>query len=96
MNPERKIEVDWNLETAETYPVKVQVNSMDRVGLLADVAAKISKHEANIVSANTTTRENSTVDSTFTLSVRDTEHLRQVLAALRRVKGVLEVVRIYH
>jgi len=96
MNPERTIEVDWDLGSAETYPAKVQVNSMDRVGLLADVAAKISKYEANIVSANTTTRDNHTVDSMFTLAVRDTKHLRQVLAAIKRVKGVLDVNRIYH
>ena len=96
MNPERKIEVEWNLDTAETYPVKIQVNSIDRVGLLADIAAKISKNDANIISANTTTRENKTVDSMFTLAVQDIRHLEKVLSAVKRVKGVLEVKRIYN
>ena len=96
MNPERKIEVEWNLDTAETYPVKIQVNSIDRVGLLADIAAKISKNDANIISANTTTRENKTVDSMFTLAVQDIRHLQKVISAVKRVKGVLKVKRIYN
>jgi len=96
MNPERKIEVSWTLDSTETYPVKIRVNSMDRVGLLADVAVEISKYEANIVSANTRTRENKTVDSMFTLAVKDTQHLEKVLSAIKQVKGVLRVKRIYN
>lgn len=96
MNPERKIDVQWNTESAETYPVKIRVNSIDRVGLLADVAAKISKYEANIVSANTVTHENKTVDSMFTLAVENTGHLNKVVSAVKRVKGVLEVKRVYN
>ncbi len=94
MNPERQIDVEWNVEIAETYPVKIVVRSLDRVGLLADVAANISKSGANILSANTETNENRTVDSYFTLSVENTEHLRRVLSALRKVKHVIDVGRI--
>jgi len=37
MNPERQIEVEWNREVGEVYPVKIRIISQDRVGLLADV-----------------------------------------------------------
>jgi GTP pyrophosphokinase len=94
MNPERQIEVEWNQEITESYPVKIQVRSLDRVGLLADVAAIISKNGANIMSANTEIQENRTVDSYFTLSVHGTEHLRRVLKALKQVAQVLEVRRL--
>lgn len=94
MNPERQIDVEWDVDVAETYPVKVVVRSMDRVGLLADVAVNISKSGANILSANTKTNENQTVDSYFTLSVEDTEHLRRVLSSLKKVKHVIDVKRI--
>ena len=95
MNPERQIEVEWSTSPGETYPVKIRVSSVDRVGLLADVAANISKHGANILAANTSTHENKTVDSVFTLAVKNTDHLNRVVASIRRVKGVLEVKRIY-
>ncbi|BBO76433.1 GTP pyrophosphokinase [Desulfosarcina widdelii] len=94
MNPERQIEVEWNQDTKETYPVKILVRSLDRVGLLADVAANITKNGANILSANTETKENHTVDSYFSLSVHGTEHLTRVVESLKQVKQVLEVKRL--
>ena len=94
MNPERQIEVEWNQDTRETYPVKILVRSLDRVGLLADVAANITKNGANILSANTETKENHTVDSYFSLSVHGTDHLTRVVESLKQVKQVLEVKRL--
>jgi GTP pyrophosphokinase len=94
MNPERQIDVEWNTQTNETYPVKILVRSLDRVGLLADVAANITKNGANILSAHTETQENKTVDSFFSLSVEGTDHLNRVLESLKKVKQVLEVKRL--
>ena len=94
MSPERQIDVQWNEEIRETYPVKILVRSHDRVGLLADLAANISKNEANILSVNTRTLDNKTVDSQFTLAVEGTEHLERVLSSIRKVKLVQGVKRI--
>jgi len=94
ISSERQIDVEWDTQFAETYPVKIQMRSYDRVGLLADVAAAISKQGANILSVNTKTDENKTVDSLFTLAVDDTGHLKQVLSALKKVKHVLDVRRV--
>jgi len=94
MSPERQIDVQWNEEIRETYPVKILVRSHDRVGLLADLAANISKNEANILSVNTRTLDNKTVDSQFTLAVAGTEHLERVLSSIRKVKLVQGVKRI--
>lgn len=94
VNPERQIDVEWNKDVTETYPVKICVSSSDRVGLLADVAANISKSGANILSAKTETRENGIVDSFFTLAVEDIEHLDRVLTAIKKVKLVQDVKRL--
>ncbi|NNG02301.1 MAG: bifunctional (p)ppGpp synthetase/guanosine-3',5'-bis(diphosphate) 3'-pyrophosphohydrolase [Desulfobacteraceae bacterium] len=94
MTPERQIEVEWNKGTAETYPVKIVVRSYDRMGLLADVAALISKSGANILNASTETHENKTVDSFFTLSVANTKQLKKVLSDLGKVSSVWEVKRL--
>jgi GTP pyrophosphokinase len=93
-NPERQIEVEWNQEATDTYPVKIRIRSLDRKGLLADVAGYISKVDANIQSANTITRDDNTVDTFFTLSVSDTSHLDQLLSGLRKIRHVQEVRRI--
>ncbi len=78
-NPERQIEVEWNVETADTFPVKIQVISIDRLGLLADLVGNISKLGANILHAASDTKENRLVESRFTISVHDTEHLERIL-----------------
>jgi GTP pyrophosphokinase len=94
MNPERQIEVEWNQEVTETYPVKIRIISQDRVGLLADVVGNISKFGANILNAKTETRENKMVDSFFTIGVEDTTHLEKIVSAVRKVKHVQEVKRV--
>jgi guanosine-3',5'-bis(diphosphate) 3'-pyrophosphohydrolase len=94
MNPERQIDIEWNKDVTETYPVKICVSSSDRVGLLADIAANISKSGANIVNATTEIRENKIVDSFFTLAVEDVEHLDRVVSAIKKVRLVHDVRRV--
>jgi len=94
MSSERQIDVEWNVDIEETYPVKIRVRSYDRVGMLADITSNISKNGANIVSANTETRESKIVDSYFTIAVKNTEHLKKVLSAIRKIKHIQEVKRI--
>ncbi|RPH51793.1 MAG: bifunctional (p)ppGpp synthetase/guanosine-3',5'-bis(diphosphate) 3'-pyrophosphohydrolase [Desulfobacteraceae bacterium] len=94
MNPERQIDVEWNVNSSDLYQVKIHISSYDRVGLLADIASNISKNGANIIGANSTTRENKTVESLFTLTVKDTDHLKKVLSDLKKVKLVTDAKRI--
>ena len=94
ISPERQIDVEWRVDVADTYPVKILVRSYDRVGLLADITASISKNGANILSAHTETRHSKIVDSLFTIAVEDTDHLNKVLSAIRKVKHIQDVRRI--
>jgi len=96
MSPERQIDVQWRVDVGETYPVKIRIRSNDRVGLLADIASTISKNGANILSANTETRERKTVEIFFTINVEDTEHLDRILSAIRKIKHIHEAIRIDH
>ena len=94
MNPDLQIDVQWHENSTETYPVKIHIRSQDRVGLLADLAANISKHGANILHASSDIRDDKTVDSIFTLAVKDTVQLNKVITAIRKVKLILRVRRI--
>jgi guanosine-3',5'-bis(diphosphate) 3'-pyrophosphohydrolase len=93
-NPERLIEVEWAQHTTEAFPVKIMIRALDRMGLLADVAACISKGGANILAANTETDKDKIVTSYFTLAVENIEQLDQVLSSLRNIKQVQEVHRL--
>lgn len=92
-NPERLIEVEWATKTEESFPVKIVIRAMDRMGLLADVAGTISKCGANILAANTETSNDKVVSSYFTLAVENTQQLEMVLSGLKNVKQVQEVYR---
>jgi GTP pyrophosphokinase len=94
MNPDRQIEVEWNQEASEVYPVKIRIISQDRVGLLADVVSNISKFGANILNATSEIRDNKMVDSFFTIGVEDISHLDKILSAVRKVKRVQDVKRV--
>ena len=94
MNPDRRIDVEWNVDDTEAYPVKIYVRCLERVGLLADIASTISKNGANILSANTEVRGNKIVDSYFTIAVDDTGHMKSVLSAIKKLKLIQEVKRI--
>jgi GTP diphosphokinase / guanosine-3',5'-bis(diphosphate) 3'-diphosphatase len=92
-NPERLIEVQWDRSSEEAFPVEILIRASDRMGLLADVAANISKCSANILSANTSTDEDKLVTSHFTVSVTNTDQLNQLLENLKQIKQVQEVRR---
>jgi GTP pyrophosphokinase len=93
-SPERQIDVTWNEEAANSYPVTIRVRSIDRVGLLADIAGSISKNKANIISVNTTFWTKEKVENIFELAVENTSHLETVLASIKKVPMVHEVKRI--
>ncbi|MDM8551256.1 tetratricopeptide repeat protein [Desulfobacterales bacterium HSG2] len=82
------------LKWYESSIVNIRVISHDGVGLLADLAVNISKSGATILNVNSQLRKNNMVDTFFTLGVQNTEHLNKVLAAIRKVKRILEVRRI--
>jgi GTP pyrophosphokinase len=93
INPERRVEVTWNSAGADSYPVKIMLVADDRVGLLADIAATISKQGTNILTADSSVRLNKSVDLYFTIMVKDTMQLESVIAALQRLKPVRSVRR---
>jgi len=94
-NPERKIEVQWDDHLAtEMYPANIRVSSVDRVGLLADVAAEISKNKANIIKVNSQTQDDGSVETFFTLGIKGTDHLARLMVDIRKIKHVHRVQRI--
>jgi len=94
MNPDRQIDVQWSEDVGQSYPVKIMLNSLDRVGLLADIASSISKNGANILSVNTETKDDKTVDSYITIGIGNTAHLKKVLSDLNKIKYVQGVKRV--
>ncbi|MBA3012761.1 MAG: bifunctional (p)ppGpp synthetase/guanosine-3',5'-bis(diphosphate) 3'-pyrophosphohydrolase [Proteobacteria bacterium] len=94
MSSERKIEVQWSEDVTESYPASIRVKTDDRHGLLADIAAVISKSKSNILSARSETSEAGIGLFYFTIMVESSAQLRKIMSEIRRVKKVTDVKRI--
>ncbi|MFC1895782.1 RelA/SpoT family protein [Thermodesulfobacteriota bacterium] len=93
LDPSRQIDVSWDETTIREYPVRLHIQSLDRVGLLAEMTTAISKCEANILHANTKVRDGYQVDCFFTITVPGRNHLDRVMKAISKVQSVQSVRR---
>jgi len=94
MSNERKIEVQWSEDYTDTYPASIRIKTSDRHGLLADIAAVISKSKANILNAQSETSEAGIGLFYFTFMVESSAQLRKIMSEIRRVKKVTDVKRV--
>jgi GTP pyrophosphokinase len=91
--PDRIVEVEWAPTQASVFLVQIQVEALDRNGLLSDVTRALSDHHVNILAANVSTSRERMAISRFTFEMGDPAHLGHVLAAVRRIDGVFDVYR---
>ncbi|MFQ5650362.1 MAG: RelA/SpoT family protein [bacterium] len=92
-HPERKIDVEWDVERSKHFMVRLQLLGEDRRNFLLDVSQSISQTETNIVSIEMKV-EDSIVHSTIILEVRNLQHLTRVIKKISQVKGVINVERL--
>jgi GTP pyrophosphokinase len=93
-DPERQIDVAWNKIKTATLPVKIKVVCHDVKGILANITMAITNSEANIASAQIQSTIDQRGENTFEVNVSDLTHLRKVMNAIMKVKGVIKVERI--
>jgi len=91
-HPERRIEIDWQRDSAQLYLVRLTIEGTDRRGLLSDIASAISNTGTNIQSAETEAVEGG-MQGEFVVEIEDLSHLTKVIRAVRKVKGVIRVER---
>ncbi len=92
--PERLVTVRWSPREGSLFLVAVQVEALDRTGLLSDVTRSISDQHVNILSATVTTTRDRVAFSKFTFEMGDPKHLGHVLRAVRAIDGVYDVYRV--
>jgi guanosine-3',5'-bis(diphosphate) 3'-pyrophosphohydrolase len=92
--PDRLIEVEWAPSAASVFLVQLQVEALDRSGLLSDVTRVLSEQHVNILSASVHTSRDRVALSRFTFEMGDPGHLDHVIHAVRKIDGVFDVYRI--
>ncbi len=93
-SPERLVEVSWAPTAESSFLVAVQIEGLDRTGLLHDITRAVSEHHVSIVSATMTTDKQRVFKTRMTFETPDPKHLEALLQAVRRVPGVFDVYRV--
>ena len=91
---DRLVDVDWAPTSKSVFLVQIQVEALDRSGLLSDVTRVLSEHHVNILSASVNTSSSRLAISRFVFEMANTTHLDHVLNAVRRIEGVYDAYRV--
>jgi guanosine-3',5'-bis(diphosphate) 3'-pyrophosphohydrolase len=90
--PAKWIPVNWTRSVKAEFDSEIQVRTLDRVGLLAEVAGRISAAHTNIEHVRVD-RDGDASALAFRLKVRDRRQLAQVVRSIRTIPGVVRVTR---
>jgi guanosine-3',5'-bis(diphosphate) 3'-pyrophosphohydrolase len=90
--PSKWIPVNWTRGIKGEFESEIQVRTLDRVGLLAEVAGRISATRTNIEHVRVD-RDGDASALSFRLKVRDRRQLAQVVRSIRTIPGVVRVSR---
>lgn len=91
--PERVVEVKWTGKGAADFLAEIQIEAVDRYGLLTEVTNIVSSLDTSVraVSARTNKKHIATIN--LTILVSDVNQLEKLITGFRRIDGVIDVFR---
>jgi GTP diphosphokinase / guanosine-3',5'-bis(diphosphate) 3'-diphosphatase len=93
-DPERRVEVSWDVRGDFKRPVTIRVLTADRPGLLADISNTFSKKGVNISQANCRSTGDDRAVNTFEVVIKDLKQLTDLMRTIEALNGVFSVERI--
>jgi GTP pyrophosphokinase len=90
---ERLIPVEWG-EIDAVFPVKIQVQAWDRVGLMRDITTLVAEEKVNITSVNLVNNDDQTISTFLTLEMANLVQLSRLLAKIEGIRGVISAIRL--
>ena len=93
-DPERRVDVSWDVSREFKRPVTVRVITGDRKGLLADLTETFSAKGMSIMHADCRVTGPDRAVNTFEVNVADLAQLKDVIGAIERIDGVKSVERL--
>ncbi|PSB11890.1 (p)ppGpp synthetase [Pleurocapsa sp. CCALA 161] len=95
---ERIIPVSWNDDAEDnkafTYPVDIQIEAMDRVGVFKDILARLSDRGINVRNAGVKTSRNKPALISLSLDIRDRQQLEYVFQRIKSMSDILNIRRV--
>ncbi len=91
-SPERKIDVSWDTAKGQSFVVRLEMVVEDRKNMLRDITQAIADADTNVRAAEMYARDTTAVGE-FVVEVSSLSHLNRILDRVRKVKGVIKVLR---
>jgi GTP pyrophosphokinase len=93
-DPERRVDVSWDVRGDFKRPVTLRVLTADRPGMLSDITNTFSKKGVNISQANCRATGDDRAVNTFEVTISDLKQLTELMRTIERLTGVYSVERI--
>jgi guanosine-3',5'-bis(diphosphate) 3'-pyrophosphohydrolase len=90
---DRLVTVEWG-QTDSLYPVSIQVEAWDRVGLIRDITTIVAEEGVNIGSVNLTHHNDHSISLYFTFQTKDLPQLSRLMGKIDGIRGVTGVSRV--
>ena len=84
---------EWG-DTRASYPVKILVQSADRVGLVRDIATLVAEEKININSVSSASNGDGTASTFLTLETENLSQLNRLLTKIESVREVISATRV--
>ncbi len=99
VNGDRLIPVNWNPVTDDgyctpTYPVKIQIEALDRVGILNDILSRLKDGKINVCSAIVKTFRNAPALIELEIEISDRSQLERTCMKIKNISDVLHLRRL--
>jgi len=91
--PERILQASWAGTEASTHAVDIEVEAIDRAGLLQDVMGVCAEYKSSASSVTARVKRDTALIS-LTLQIANVDHLHKVLSKLRTLRDVRNVYRV--
>ena len=89
----RWISVSWGEDIHETYSTSLEVLAKDRSNLIIEVSTALSTCQVSVTGMSATATADGFALFHITLSVKNSQHLEQVMRKIHQISGVMKVNR---
>lgn len=83
--PEKWLDVDWDTQSTEQFAVEIQIETKNQRGALALIASEIANTKTDIERVRSEDKDETYSLMNFVVTVRNTDHLDELLRHLRRI-----------
>lgn len=90
---DRVVQVSWLDHSEAKFQVEIEIQALDREGLINDVTRVLSDYHANILSAAMNTSSDRVASSRYTFEIADSRYLNTILSDIRKIDGVFSARR---